>query len=77
MDTCGLPSSSSSDSLERPDLVRWNQEGVPHDVELKEANCKYGKDGSVMVIPKGLKTYILYELADSMSNISPYPERHH
>lgn len=76
-DTASLPSSSSGDSVEWPDPFL-----IPlfsHDVELqlKQANCRYGKDGSVMVIPKGLKTDILDTLADSMSKISAYPERQH
>ncbi|KAA0708080.1 hypothetical protein E1301_Tti018750 [Triplophysa tibetana] len=50
-----------------------------HDVELtlQEANGRYAKDGSVLVIPIGMKTDILDTLADSMSKISPYPERQH
>lgn len=50
-----------------------------HDVELqlKEANVRYDKNGCVMMIPKGLKTDILDTLADRMSNINAYPERHH
>lgn len=50
-----------------------------HDVELqlKDANCKFATNGPVMVIPKGLKTDILDTLADCMSKISAYPERHH
>ncbi|KAG1938474.1 sterile alpha motif domain-containing protein 3-like [Pimephales promelas] len=50
-----------------------------HDVELtlQEANGRYAKDGSVLMIPKGMKTDILDTLADSMSKISPYPERQH
>ncbi|XP_073726136.1 uncharacterized protein [Misgurnus anguillicaudatus] len=44
---------------------------------LQEANGRYAKDGSVLVISKGMKTDILDTLADSMSKISPYPERQH
>ncbi|KAI9525218.1 hypothetical protein NQZ68_009898 [Dissostichus eleginoides] len=50
-----------------------------HDVELllTQANLWHAKDGSVMVIPKGVKTDILDTLADVMSKISDYPEKRH
>ncbi|KAA0701511.1 hypothetical protein E1301_Tti023822 [Triplophysa tibetana] len=47
-------------------------EDVQHEGETPSA-----EDGSVLVIPKGMKTDILDTLADSMSKISPYPERQH
>lgn len=77
LDTASLPSVSSGDSVKWPDPFLIPQ--FSHDVELqlKRANCKYSKDGSVMVIPRGLKTDILDTLADSMSKISAYPERQH
>ncbi|XP_028436319.1 uncharacterized protein LOC114557165 [Perca flavescens] len=77
LDTCSLPCLSSGDSVDWPDPFPIPQ--FSHDVELqlKEANCRYAKDGSVMVISKGLKTDILDTLADCMSKISAYPERHH
>jgi hypothetical protein len=79
LDTASLPSLSSgeSDSQQWPDPFPIPQ--FSHDVELtlQEANRRYAKDGSVMVIPKGMKTDILDTLADSMSKISPYPERQH
>lgn len=77
LDTGSLPSLSSGDSVEWPDPFPVPQ--FSHDVELhlKEANCRYAKDGSVMVISKSLKTDILDTLADSMSKISAYPERQH
>uniref|UniRef100_A0A8C2WFK8 Uncharacterized protein n=1 Tax=Cyclopterus lumpus TaxID=8103 RepID=A0A8C2WFK8_CYCLU len=77
LDTCSLPSLSSGDSFEWPDPFPIPQ--FSHDVELqlKEANCRYANDGTVMVIVKGLKTDILDTLADRMSKISAYPERHH
>uniref|UniRef100_A0A667XBA7 Uncharacterized protein n=1 Tax=Myripristis murdjan TaxID=586833 RepID=A0A667XBA7_9TELE len=77
LDTASLPSVSSGDSVEWPAPFPIPQ--FSHDVELqlKEANCKYCNDGTLMVIPKGLKTNILDTLADSMSKISAYPERQH
>ncbi|CAL8303690.1 unnamed protein product [Arctogadus glacialis] len=79
LDTASLPSLSSgeSDSQQWPDPFPIPQ--FSHDVELalQEANRRYAKDGSVMVILKGMKTDILDTLADSMSKISPYPERQH
>ncbi|XP_056445399.1 uncharacterized protein LOC130381706 [Gadus chalcogrammus] len=79
LDTASLPSLSSgeSDSQQWPDPFPIPQ--FSHDVELtlQEANRRHAKDGSVMVIPKGMKTDILDTLADSMSKISPYPERQH
>uniref|UniRef100_A0A3Q0SPX3 PB1 domain-containing protein n=1 Tax=Amphilophus citrinellus TaxID=61819 RepID=A0A3Q0SPX3_AMPCI len=77
LDTGSLPSVSSRDSVEWPDPFPIPQ--FSHDVELqlKEANYRYSKDGSVTVIPKGLKTDILDTLADRMSKISAYPERPH
>uniref|UniRef100_A0A3Q3GR45 Uncharacterized LOC108250173 n=2 Tax=Kryptolebias marmoratus TaxID=37003 RepID=A0A3Q3GR45_KRYMA len=77
LDTGSLPSTSSGDSVEWPDPFPIPQ--FSHDVELqlKEANCRYAKDGSLTVIPKSLKTDILDTLADRMSKISAYPERQH
>ncbi|KAL7875150.1 hypothetical protein SRHO_G00061200 [Serrasalmus rhombeus] len=77
LDTCSLSSPSSVSSVEWPDPFP-----IPvfsHDVELqlKEANCRYAKDESVMIIPKAMKTDILDTLADNMSKISAYPEKHH
>lgn len=68
LDTCSLPSLSSVDSVEWPDPFLIPQ--FSHDVELqlKEANCRYAKDGSVIVIPKGLKTDILDTLADTVKD---------
>ncbi|XP_059190914.1 uncharacterized protein LOC131973083 [Centropristis striata] len=76
LDTSSLPS-VSGDSVEWPDPFPIPQ--FSHDVELQlqEANCRYAKDGSAMVIPKGIKTDILDTLADSMSKISAYPQRDH
>lgn len=50
-----------------------------HDVELqlREANCRYSKDESVMVILKSVKTDILDTLTDGMVKISAYPEKVH
>jgi len=79
LDTASLPSLSSGES----DSQLWPEPfPIPefsHDVELtlQEANGRYAKDGSVLMIPKGMKTDILDTLADSMSKISPYPERQH
>ncbi|XP_048121850.1 uncharacterized protein LOC125309168 [Alosa alosa] len=79
LDIASLPSVSSGES----DSQQWPEPfPIPefsHDVELtlQEANGRYAKDGSVLVIPKGMKTDILDTLADSMSKISPYPERQH
>lgn len=77
LDTGSLPSHSSGDSVKWPDPFPIPQ--FSHDVELqlRDANCRYTKDGSVMVIPKGLKTDILDILADIMSKITAYPERDH
>ncbi|MEQ2219673.1 hypothetical protein XENOCAPTIV_021743, partial [Xenoophorus captivus] len=77
VDTCSLPSVSSGDIVEWPDPFPIPH--FSHDVELQlnEANNRYTKDGSVMVISKGLKTDILDTLADIMSKISVYPERQH
>ena len=77
LDTCSLPSVSSGDSAEWPDPFPIPQ--FSHDVELqlKEEKNKYTKDGSVMVISKGLKTDNLDTLADIMSKISAYPVRQH
>uniref|UniRef100_A0A3Q3B443 PB1 domain-containing protein n=1 Tax=Kryptolebias marmoratus TaxID=37003 RepID=A0A3Q3B443_KRYMA len=77
LDTGSLPSTSSGDSVEWPDPFPIPQ--FSHDVELqlKEANCRYAKDGSLTMIPKSLKTDILDTLADRMSKISAYPERQH
>ena len=77
LDTGSLPSTSSGDSVEWPDPFPIPQ--FSHDVELqlREANCRYSKDESVMVIPKSVKTDILDTLADSMAKISAYPERAH
>ncbi|XP_056603518.1 uncharacterized protein LOC130420335 [Triplophysa dalaica] len=79
LDSASLPSLSSRES----DSQHWPEPfPIPefsHDVELtlQEANGRYAKDGSVLVIPKGMKSDILDTLADSMSKISPYPERQH
>lgn len=79
LDTASLTSLSGGES----DSQQWPEPfPIPefsHDVELtlQEANGSYAKDGSVMVIPKGMKTDILDTLADSMSKITPYPERQH
>lgn len=77
LDTASLPSVSSGDSVEWPDPFPIPQ--FSHDVELqlKIENSKYAKDGSVLVIPKGLKTDILDTLEDCMSKITAYPERQH
>uniref|UniRef100_A0A3P9NJF9 HAT C-terminal dimerisation domain-containing protein n=1 Tax=Poecilia reticulata TaxID=8081 RepID=A0A3P9NJF9_POERE len=77
LDTGSLSSPSSADFVQWPDPFLIPQ--FSHDVEqqLKEANCRYGKDGSVTVISTTLKTDILYTLADCVSKISAYPERQH
>lgn len=77
LDTSSLPSVSSVDSVKWPDPFPIPQ--FSHDVELqlKDANYRYVKDASVMVIPKGLKTDILDILADSMSKITAYSEWDH
>ncbi|KAI4809765.1 hypothetical protein KUCAC02_018630 [Chaenocephalus aceratus] len=77
LDTCSLPLVSSGDSVEWPNPFPVPQ--FSHDVELllTQANLRHAKDGSVMVIPKGVKTDILDTLADIMSKISAYPEKRH
>lgn len=77
LDTCSLPSVSTGESVQWPDPFLIPQ--FSHDVELqlKDTTCWYAYDGTVMVIPKGLKSDILDTLADSMSKISAYPGRHH
>lgn len=76
LDTCSLPS-CSGDSVEWPDPFVIPQ--FSHDVELqlKEANCRYVKDGAVLTISKGLKTDILDILADVMNKITVYLNKHH
>ncbi|KAI4820852.1 hypothetical protein KUCAC02_028819 [Chaenocephalus aceratus] len=77
LDTCSLLLVSSGDSVEWPNPFPVPQ--FSHDVELllTQANLRHAKDGSVMVIPKGVKTDILDTLADIMSKISAYPEKRH
>uniref|UniRef100_A0A3P9N304 Uncharacterized protein n=1 Tax=Poecilia reticulata TaxID=8081 RepID=A0A3P9N304_POERE len=77
LDTGSLSSPSSADFVQWPDPFPIPK--FSHDVELqlKEANCRYAKDGSVTVTSKTLKTDILDTLADCMSKISAYPERQH
>ena len=79
LDTCSLPSVSGGESEPQAWPEPFLIPQFSHDVELQlnEANSRYAKDGSVMVIPKGLKTDILDTLADSMSKITAYPERSH
>lgn len=71
----------SSDSLDTSSLPSISS-GIPqftHNVRvhLREANCRCTRNGSMMVIPEGLKTDILDILADSMSKITAYPKRDH
>ncbi|KAM8766835.1 uncharacterized protein AB9X84_005935 [Acanthopagrus schlegelii] len=77
LDTSSLPSVSSGDAVKWPDPFPIPQ--FSHDVELqlRDSNYRYTKDGTVMVVPKRLKTDILDILADSMSKITAYPERDH
>ncbi|XP_017165624.1 uncharacterized protein LOC103461900 [Poecilia reticulata] len=77
LDTGSLSSPSSAVFVQWPDPFPIPK--FSHDVELqlKEANCRYAKDGCVTVISKTLKTDILDTLADGMSKISAYPERQH
>ena len=77
LDTCSLSSPSSDDSFDWPDSFPIPQFSHDLELQLKDANCRYAKDGFVMMIPKGLKTDILDTLADSMSKISAYPGRQH
>uniref|UniRef100_A0A8C4SA13 Uncharacterized protein n=1 Tax=Erpetoichthys calabaricus TaxID=27687 RepID=A0A8C4SA13_ERPCA len=75
LDTGSLPSSCSGESLDWPDPFEIPR--FSHDVELqlKEANDAYVKDGSVMVISKSVKSDILDKLADLMSKITAYPSK--
>ncbi|MBN3292089.1 F208B protein, partial [Polypterus senegalus] len=75
LDTGSLPSSCSGESLDWPDPFE-----IPHfshyvELQLKEANDAYVKDGSVMVISKSVKCDILDKLADLMSKITAYPSK--
>lgn len=56
LDTCSLPS-LNRDCVEWPDPFPIPQFSYDVELQLKEANAK---DGSVMVIPKGLKTFLIY-----------------
>lgn len=68
LDTASLGSPSSSDSSEWPDPFVIPD--FSHDVEfqLRVADDAYAKDGTVMVISKGVKSEIL----DRLANISLY-----
>lgn len=77
LDTSSLPSSNSGDSVKRPDSFPVPQFSHGVELQLREVNYRYTKDGSVIVIPKGSKTDILDMLADSMLQITDYPERDH
>lgn len=75
--TASISSSSSAS------VVEWPEPFVipdfSHDVELQlcAANEAYAKDGTVLVISKGVKSEILDKLADMISKITPYPSRDH
>ncbi|XP_058481952.1 transmembrane protein 68 isoform X1 [Solea solea] len=78
LDTASLTSQSSSrDSTEWPDPFV-----IPlfsHDIEfqMKVANEAYAKDGTVMVISKGVKSVILDRLADVIIKYTAYPSKDH
>ncbi|KAL6485097.1 hypothetical protein MHYP_G00071420 [Metynnis hypsauchen] len=73
LDTASTSSPSSAS------VVEWPEPFVipdfSHDVELQlsAANKAYAKDGTVLVISKGVKSEILDKLADMISKITPYP----
>lgn len=77
LDTASLGSPTSCDSVEWPDP--FVIPAFPHDVEfqLRAANDAYAKDGTVIVISKGVKSEILDKLADIISKITAYPDKDH
>uniref|UniRef100_A0A3B3Q438 Uncharacterized protein n=1 Tax=Paramormyrops kingsleyae TaxID=1676925 RepID=A0A3B3Q438_9TELE len=75
-ETASLSSASSASPVEWP-----NPFAIPnfsHDVELQlsAANDAFAKDGTLMVISKGVKSEILDKLADVISKITVYPSKH-
>lgn len=74
MGTCSLLCVSSGDSVEWPDPFPVPQFSHDVDLQFKEVNNRYAKDGSMMVISKGLKTGILGVPADIMLKMSAYSE---
>ncbi|KAF7640950.1 hypothetical protein LDENG_00003460, partial [Lucifuga dentata] len=73
MDTASLSSSCSAGSVEWPSP--FVIPSFSHDVELqlKEADDTYAKDGTLMTMSRSVKSDILDKLADIMSRVTAYP----
>ncbi|XP_034542093.1 uncharacterized protein LOC117814722 [Notolabrus celidotus] len=77
LDTASLSSPSNNSSVEWPDPFIIPD--FSHDVELQltAANDAYAKEGTVMVVSKGVKSEILDKLADMISKVTAYPSKEH
>lgn len=77
LDTASLGSPCRSDSSEWPDPFVIPDFSQDVEFQLHVANDAYAKDGTVMVISKGVKSEILDRLADIISRITAYPSKDH
>lgn len=77
LDSASLSSPANASSVDWPDPFVIPD--FSHDVELqlRVANDSYARDGTVIVIAKGVKSEILDKLADMISKYTPYPSKDH